>query len=110
MNEFKPGLAGVIAFEKFATSPAVQFQRTIRTGAYWPVKIQLTKTQLRKVEPLTYQLVKLSGHVKYTYEHAKFATLQPFTDAWKNYWPAYVQGSIGTSTFLRDIAKAAKPS
>ena len=51
-------------------------------------------TQLKQLEPLTYQLVKHSGQVKYPYEHAKFATLQPFTDAWKNYWPAYVQGSI----------------
>ena len=102
--------AGVIAFEKFATSPTIQFQRTLRTGAYWPVKLNLTAKQLKQVEPLTYQLVKLSGHVKYTFEHAKYATLQPFTDAWKNYWPAYVQGSINTSTFLQDIAKAAKPT
>ena len=102
--------AGVIAFEKFATSPTIQFQRTIRTGAYWPVQMHLTAKQLKQVEPLTYQLVKQSGQVKYTYEHAKYATLQPFTDAWKNYWPAYVQGNIDTSTFLQDIAKAAKPS
>jgi ABC-type glycerol-3-phosphate transport system substrate-binding protein len=102
--------AGVIAFEKFATSPTVQFQRTIRTGAYWPVKLNLTPKELKQVEPLTFKLVLQSGHVRYTYEHAKFATLQPFTDAWKNYWPAYVQGSINTSTFLSDIANAAKPT
>jgi raffinose/stachyose/melibiose transport system substrate-binding protein len=101
---------GVIAFEKFATSPTIQFQRTIRTGAYWPIKLHLSQAQLKKVEPLTYQLVRLSGHVKYTFEHAKFDTLQPFTDAWKNYWPAYVQGSISTSAFLDDIAAAAKPT
>ena len=102
--------AGVIAFEKFATSPTIQFQRTIRTGAFWPVKLNLTAAQLKKVEPLTYRLTKLSGKVKYTYEHAKFNTLQPFTDAWKNYWPAYVQGSISTGQFLSKIAAAAKPT
>ena len=59
---------------------------------------------------LPYKLVKQSDHVKYHYEHAKFATLQPFTDAWKNYWPAYVQGSINTDTFLQRIAAAAKPT
>ncbi len=102
--------AGVIAFEKFATSPTIQFQRTIRTGAFWPVKLKLTPAQLKKVEPLTYHLTQLSGRVAHTYEHAKFDTLQPFTDAWKNYWPAYVQGSISTSQFLNDIAAAAKPT
>jgi ABC-type glycerol-3-phosphate transport system substrate-binding protein len=102
--------AGVIAFEKFATSPAIQFQRTLKTGAFWPVKLNLTPAQKKQVEPLTYSLVKQSGSVKYTFEHAKYDTLQPFTDAWKNYWPAYVQGSIDTSKFLNNIATAAKQS
>jgi ABC-type glycerol-3-phosphate transport system substrate-binding protein len=102
--------AGVIAFEKFATSPDIQFQRTLKTGAYWPVKLNLTPAQLKQVEPLTFNLVKQSGSIPYTFEHAKYDTLQPFTDAWKNYWPAYVQGSIDTSKFLDDIAKAAAQS
>jgi raffinose/stachyose/melibiose transport system substrate-binding protein len=102
--------AAVIAFEKFATSPAIELQRTLKTGAYWPAKIDLTPTQVRQLEPVTYKLVKTSDQVKYHYEHAKFATLQPFTDAWKNYWPAYVKGSIDTKTFLQRIAGAAKPS
>ena len=73
--------AAVIAFEKFATSPAIELQRTLRTGAYWPAKISLSPSQVKTLEPVTYKLVKQSDHVKYHYEHAKFATLQPFTDA-----------------------------
>jgi raffinose/stachyose/melibiose transport system substrate-binding protein len=100
--------AGVIAFEKFATSAAIELKRTLKTGAYWPAKINLTPDQVKTLEPVTYKLVQASDHVKYHYEHAKFATLQPFTDAWKNYWPAYVKGSIDTKTFLNRIAAAAK--
>jgi raffinose/stachyose/melibiose transport system substrate-binding protein len=102
--------AAVVAFEKFATSPAIELQRTLKTGAYWPAKINLTAAQVKKLEPVTYALVKSSDSVRYHFEHAKFATLQPFTDAWKNYWPAYVQGSIDTQTFLQRIAAAAKPT
>jgi raffinose/stachyose/melibiose transport system substrate-binding protein len=102
--------AAVIAFQQFATSPAIELQRTLKTGAYWPATFKLTASQVKRLEPITYQLVKTADKVKYRYEHAKFATLQPFTDAWKNYWPAYVQGSMSTGEFLDKIAQAAKPT
>jgi raffinose/stachyose/melibiose transport system substrate-binding protein len=102
--------AAVIAFEKFATSPAIELRRTLKTGAYWPAKIQLSGSQRKQLEPVTYRLLLLADHVKYHYEHAKFATLQPFTDAWKNYWPAYVQGKLSTDAFLKKISEAAKPT
>jgi raffinose/stachyose/melibiose transport system substrate-binding protein len=102
--------AAVIEFQKFSTSPAIQLRRTLKTGAYWPVKLKLTPAQVRRVEPVTYTLVKAADRARYTYPHAKYATLQPFTDAWKNHWPAYVQGSISTKEFLTRIGKAAKPT
>lgn len=98
--------AGVIAFLKFATSPEIQLQRTLATGAYWPVQLDLTPEQREQVEPLTLELLEAADSVTYQYPHAKFATLQPFTDAWKNYWPAYVQGSIGTTEFLERLSEA----
>jgi raffinose/stachyose/melibiose transport system substrate-binding protein len=102
--------AAVIAFEKFATSPTIELRRTLKTGAYWPAKIKLSVSQVKQLEPVTYRLLQLADRVKYHYEHAKFATLQPFTDAWKNYWPAYVQGKLSTNAFLKKIAQAAKPT
>ena len=93
--------AGVIAFEKFATSPSIELKRTLRNRRLLACQDQPhAAARSRPLEPVTYKLVTASDHVKYHYEHAKFATLQPFTDAWKNYWPAYVQGSIDTKTFL----------
>ena len=79
---------------KFTTSPSIQLKRTIETGAYWAVRLKLTVRQIRRLEPLTYNLVKGADAVKYHYPHAKYATQQPFSEAWKNYWPGYVQGSM----------------
>ena len=98
--------AAVIAFLKFATSAPIQLQRTIQTGAYWPEQIDLTPSQREQVEPLTLGLLESADSVTYHYPHAKFATLQPFTDAWKNYWPAYVQGSMSTTEFLQRLSEA----
>jgi ABC-type glycerol-3-phosphate transport system substrate-binding protein len=98
--------AAVVAFMKFATSPAIQLQRTIKTGAYWAVKLTLSPQQIKQLDPLTYHLITTADTVKYHYPHAKFATLQPFSDAWKNYWPGYVQGALTTKDFLDKLAQA----
>jgi len=96
----------VAAFTKFTTSPAIQLQRTLKTGAYWAVKLTLTPDQVALLEPLTYSLVSSADKAKYHYPHAKFATTQPFTDAWKNYWPGYVQGTMSTKEFLDKLSAA----
>jgi ABC-type glycerol-3-phosphate transport system substrate-binding protein len=98
--------AAVVAFMKFTTSPAIQLERTIKTGAYWAVKLNLTAQQIKQLDPLTYRLHSLADTLTYHYPDAKFATLQPFTDAWKNYWPAYVQGSVTTTDFLNKLSQA----
>jgi raffinose/stachyose/melibiose transport system substrate-binding protein len=99
--------AAVIAFLKFATSPEIQLERTLKTGAYWPVQLELTPEQREQVEPLTLELLEAADSVTYQYPHAKYATLQPFTDSWKNNWPAYVQGSMSTTEFLEELSEAA---
>jgi ABC-type glycerol-3-phosphate transport system substrate-binding protein len=98
--------AAVIAFMKFTTSPAIQLKRTVETGAYWAVKLKLTPKQVKRLEPLTYRLVLNSDKATYHYPHAKYATVQPFSDAWKNYWPGYVQGSMSTKDFLDKLSQA----
>jgi raffinose/stachyose/melibiose transport system substrate-binding protein len=96
----------VIAFLKFATSTSIQLNRTVKTGAYPGVQLKLTKAQIKRLEPLSYRLVATADAAKYHYPHAKFATPQAFTDAWKNYWPGYVQGSMSTQDFLDKLSKA----
>jgi raffinose/stachyose/melibiose transport system substrate-binding protein len=96
----------VIAFLKFATSPAIQLDRTIKTGAYPAEELKLSAAQVKRLEPLTYDLVQIAGQAKYQYPHAKFATPQAFSDAWKNYWPGYVQGAMSTQDFLNKLSQA----
>jgi ABC-type glycerol-3-phosphate transport system substrate-binding protein len=97
----------VTAFLKFVSSPQLSFQQTLKTGAYPSVKLALTKSQLAKLEPLAYNLVQQSAHVKYIYTDAYFATPAAFFQEWTNDWPAYVQGGMSTSDFLGKLATAA---
>jgi ABC-type glycerol-3-phosphate transport system substrate-binding protein len=98
--------AAVLAFLKYVTSPAVAFQYTLKTGSYYAVQLKLSANQIKQLNPLTYRLHSIADKVKYTYPHAKFATLGPFTDAWKNYWPGYVQGALTTKDFLNKLNQA----
>lgn len=96
----------IIAFVKFTTTPDIQFQRTLKTGAYWAVKIKPTPDQVGQLEPLSYQLSTQSASLKYQFVHAKFASPQAFTDEWKNDWPAYAQGRMSTTDFLNKMSQA----
>jgi ABC-type glycerol-3-phosphate transport system substrate-binding protein len=96
----------VIAFMKFTTSPSVQLERTVKTGAYWAVKLTLKTDDVSQLEPLSYGLFSVSDKLMNHYPHAKFATPQAFSDEWKNDWPAYVQGAMTTKAFLDKLAQA----
>ena len=96
----------IIEFVKFTTKPDIQFQRTLKTGAYWAVKLQPTPDQVNQLEPLSYELSTQSAGLQFQYVHAKFASAQAFTDTWKNDWPAYVQGRMSTTDFLNKLSKA----
>jgi ABC-type glycerol-3-phosphate transport system substrate-binding protein len=98
--------AAVVAFLKYVTSPSVAFHYTVKTGSYYAVQLKLSAKQIKQLNPLTYHLHSIADKVKYVYPHAKFATLGPFTDAWKNYWPGYVQGGLTTKDFLSKLNQA----
>ena len=100
----------VLAFMQFISSPAESFAQTLKTGAYPSVQLTLKKSQLAKLEPLAYQLVKQSAKVKYTYTDAYFATPAAFFQEWTNDWPSYVQGAMSTTDFLNKLAAAATPT
>ena len=99
--------AALTAFLKFVSSPQLSLQQTLKTGAYPPVKLALSKAQLAKLEPLAYKLVQQSAKVKFTYTDAYFATPAAFFQEWTNDWPAYVQGGLSTGDFLGKLSAAA---
>ncbi len=96
----------VIAFMKFLTSEEEMFTKAVDTGSYWPIKFTPSASQVKRLDPLSYKLVKEAPGVKYTYPTSKFATSQQFTTEWINDWPAYVQGGMSTDDFLNALSAA----
>jgi len=98
----------VAALMKLLTSPTEGVEQTRKTGAYPAVKVNLGTKGL---DPLAAALVKQSTSVPATYPHVAFSAPATFDTAWKNLWPAYVQGKMSTGKFLSQLAKdAASPT
>jgi raffinose/stachyose/melibiose transport system substrate-binding protein len=98
--------AAVTAFMKFMTSNQEMFRKAEATGSFWPTKLEPDAAQVKKLEPLAYDLLEKAKTVAYVYPHAKFATPEAFTRAWTDGWPAYVQGKMSTKDFLTSLSDA----
>jgi raffinose/stachyose/melibiose transport system substrate-binding protein len=96
----------VTAFMRFMTSDRQMLRKAEVTGSFWPTKLKPDAGQVKKLEPLAYDLLEKAGTVAYVYPHAKFATPEAFTRAWTNEWPAYVQGKVSTKDFLNSLSDA----
>ena len=101
----------VTAFMKFVTSRAESIEQTRQTGAYPAVQVELSGAESKELEPLAATLVKESTSVPVTYPHVYFSAPGAFGTAWKNTWPAYVQGKLDTAEFLTRLgADATSPT
>ncbi len=89
----------VWAFIKFAYTWDEQLQRTMATSSFPPVKGEFDEAARAQLDPLAVSLYEASAGSAHVYPHLEGmpATLW---DEWVNYWPAYVQGSMDTETFL----------
>jgi raffinose/stachyose/melibiose transport system substrate-binding protein len=94
----------VTAFMKFITSRRLSIEQTKKTGAYPAVQLKLTAKETGELEPLAASLVKQSTSIPDTYAHVYFSAPADFGAAWKNVWPAYVQGKMSTKEFLDRLA------
>jgi ABC-type glycerol-3-phosphate transport system substrate-binding protein len=97
----------VTAFMKFLTTQQEGLNQALKTGAYPAVNVDLASPQAKGLDPLGAGLVKQSGSVPMTYPHVAFAAPASFDTAWKNLWPAYVQGKMSTGKFLDQLGKDA---
>jgi raffinose/stachyose/melibiose transport system substrate-binding protein len=93
----------VAAFLKFSTTPEQQFARTLKTGSYGPTQVEFTADQKAQLEPLALSLVERSATAR-TYTHALGSASSEFDQAWRNNWPAYVQGQMTTTEFLNSLS------
>jgi hypothetical protein len=89
---------------KFITSRRLSIEQTKKTGAYPAVQLKLTAKETGELEPLAASLVKQSTSIPDTYAHVYFSAPADFGAAWKNVWPAYVQGKMSTKAFLDRLA------
>jgi ABC-type glycerol-3-phosphate transport system substrate-binding protein len=98
----------VIAFMKFLTSHNQALSQIKIEGAWPAVKFTPTPSEQKGLEPLAVALVKRANTVPLTYPHPYYNAPAPFESTWKNLWPAYVKGQLGTKDFLSKLAHDAQ--
>ncbi|MFC0531448.1 ABC transporter substrate-binding protein [Phytohabitans kaempferiae] len=94
----------VWAFVKFAYAWPEQVTRSTATAAFPPVRGEFDTADRKKLNPLALELHEASEAVANVYPLLD-SMPQSMWDEWDNYWPAYVQGSMDTRTFLARFNK-----
>jgi ABC-type glycerol-3-phosphate transport system substrate-binding protein len=97
-------LEAVVAFLQFVSSEKEVLTQAEQTGANPAVHVEESALETADLEPLSAGLVAASNDVAFTYPHVRVHGPAGFGNAWKNLWPAYVQGDIDTETFLTRLA------
>lgn len=91
-------------FIKFAYTFDEQVNRTVATGSFPPVMGEFSDDQRAQLSPLNVDLAEASATVKNSYPPVAALLPTAFQDAWRNHWPAYVQGAEDTETFLDTLS------
>ncbi|SDE02184.1 ABC transporter substrate-binding protein [Glycomyces harbinensis] len=104
------GLEAVDAFVKFMSSEEEVLTQAAATGANPPVRVDPAATEAADLEPLATGLVTEAADLTYRYPHARVHGPAGFSTAWKNLWPAYVQGEMDTDEFLQRLTDDAASS
>jgi ABC-type glycerol-3-phosphate transport system substrate-binding protein len=100
-------LEAVAAFMKYVTSSEEVLLQAQATGANPAVKVETADLEAASLERLSSGLVAQSADVEITYPHVRVHGPAGFSNAWKNLWPAYVNGEMDTSTFLTRLSEEA---
>lgn len=98
----------VAAFVEFFGKHDQALRQIQVEGAYPAVKFEPTTAERKQLEPLGLALNERATDVPLTYPHAYFNAPAPFQNAFKNLWPAYVEGEMDTSEFLSRLSEDAQ--
>lgn len=101
-------LEAVRAFLKFVTSQDEVLAQAVATGASPPVLVDPAAAARAELEPLATGLVEQTAEVAHRYPHVRVHGPAGFSTAWRNLWPAYVDGSMSTPEFLDRLAADAR--
>jgi raffinose/stachyose/melibiose transport system substrate-binding protein len=96
----------VWAFIKFAYGWDEQVKRTIATSSYPAVQGDFSEADKSELNAANANLMEASKDVTNTYPALALVLPDKFQDAWRNYWPAYVQGDESTGKFLGQLNDA----
>ncbi|MDT0266048.1 ABC transporter substrate-binding protein [Streptomyces sp. DSM 44915] len=97
-------LEAVEAFVRFMSSTDEVVEQARSTGSNPPVTVPAATLAAAELEPLSSGLVGRLPEVALTYPHARVHAPGGIDAAWKNLWPAYVNGEIDTAAFLSRLA------
>lgn len=102
-------LAAVTEFLRFATTPDEMLEQARRTGSNPPTNLPAATLQAAGLDPLVSGLTEAAADVPLIYPHVRVHGPGGFGRAWKNLWPAYVNGAMDTATFLSRLAHDSRP-
>ncbi|WP_162458457.1 ABC transporter substrate-binding protein [Pseudactinotalea terrae] len=97
-------LEAVGAFMRFVTTAEEALTQAAETGANPAVVVPGAELASADLEPLSAGLVIAAAEAEFTYPHVRVFGPAGFGPAWKNLWPAYVNGEMDTSTFLSRLS------
>lgn len=93
-------------FVKFANTWDRQVERTVATGSYPAVRGEFTEEQRAQLPAANVDLFEAAADAEHTYRALALVLPSTFSDAWRNYWPAYVQGDLDTAGFLTELSNS----
>ncbi|SEE20251.1 ABC transporter substrate-binding protein [Ruania alba] len=99
-----PSQEAVMAFMRFVTSPEEALTQAVETGANPAVVVPDADLESADLEPLSAGLVLAAAEAEFSYPHVRVFGPAGFGPAWKNLWPAYVNGEMDTGTFLSRLS------
>lgn len=101
----EPEQEAVIAFLRFLGSHEQALAQVKIEGAWPAVRFEPTPAEAKTLEPLAVALVERTASVPRTYPTPYFNAPPQFATVWRNLWPSYVKGDIGsTQEFLSKLA------
>ncbi|TDD67630.1 carbohydrate ABC transporter substrate-binding protein [Jiangella aurantiaca] len=101
-------LTAVREFVRFVSSQDEVLAQAAATGASPPVAVDPDAMAAAELEPLATGLAEEAAEVTHRYPHVRVHGPAGFGVAWRNLWPAYVDGSMPAAEFLDRLAADAR--
>lgn len=96
----------VWAFIKFAYSAEEQERRSVTVNTFPAIELEFSEEARAQLPAMNVALADAAADATHTYPSLSHVLPPQFLDAWRNFWPAYVQGDINTDELLDRLSEA----